>query len=180
MWHRHLLRLAPCLFALLALRCGTSEFDVRISGVTPLSKSAVSPRTTTNSDVVEADGSSLPDEVSVTIENFMEFPTLELRIEQYRVDYRRLDVESVEGITTPHNIANVPILAVVPAKNSTSIDVEIVKANEKQQPPLAALRSGGDRIEVVAEITFFGRVLGRSAVVSLTTRHLITFADFPD
>lgn len=180
MRHRHLLRLAPCLFALVALRCGTSEFDVRIGSVTPLSRSASSPRTTTNSDVVETDGSSLPDEVAVTIQNYMEFPTHELRIEQYRVDYRRLDVESVEGITTPHNIANVPILVVVPAGRSEAIDVEIVKANEKQLPPLAALRSGNDRIEVVAEITFFGRVLGRSAVVTLTTRHLVTFADFPD
>lgn len=180
MGFRKVAYLAPCLFALFGLRCATTEFDASIVDVQPLSNSTASPESHTHSDVSEPDGSSIADLVKITVRNDMQYSSHEIRLQQYRVSYQRFDAESVEGITIPNNISTTPILGVIKPGGTGEVEIEIVKDVAKQRPPLAALRAGVDQIDVFAEISLFGRVLGTNQAVTLTVTHQITFADFPD
>ena len=137
---------------------------------------------------VSVDGSAARDVVPVSLALRVKNPlntvtpqvALAIRVERYEVRYFRTDGHSAPGIDVPHSFAGDTAFTLDVGDNS-DIELEIVRAVAKQEPPLRNLRggSGGEGIiTCIAEVTLFAR-LTSGEVVTAQGRAMINFADFP-
>jgi hypothetical protein len=145
------------------------------------------------SDVSDA-GVVTADIVIVTVVNRSKNPgvlvpqiPLAIIMERYEVVYTRSDGRNVPGVDVPYAISGPLNGALDAATSGESLDlpVEVVRIQQKLEPPLRNLRGpqvdtlGGTAIAmtVVAEVTVYGRTtVGQ--VVSDSAQLQIDFADF--
>ena len=147
------------------------------------------------SDVTNA-GVVAADLVTVSVANRAKNPAVTLPqvdmavfMERYEVVYRRSDGRNVQGVDVPFAISG-PLTGVVDVAtggNALDLSIEVVRIQQKLEPPLRNLRGAGANTDapggtaitltVVAEITVYGRTtVGQ--VVSDSASLQIDFADF--
>jgi hypothetical protein len=104
----------------------------------------------------------------------------DITVTRYRVDYRRADGRNTPGVDVPYGFDGA-FTVTVPANGSAEAGFDIVRHQNKREPPLSNMRgAGGARLlTVIAEVTFFGRDQAGNEV-SVTGSMSINFADFGD
>ena len=106
-------------------------------------------------------------------------------IERYEVKYRRSDGRGVEGQDVPFSISgNVTAGFDVKTSGTDPLNIEVVRAQAKLEPPLRNLRSvtgtslgGALVLSMFADITIHGRTVSGQSV-SATGTLQIDFADY--
>jgi len=107
-------------------------------------------------------------------------------LESYEVRYVRSDGLDREGVDVPYRITG-GMSAMIPAGETASASIVVVRHQAKEEPPLRNLRflegtgagGGTDIVTIIARITVFGRTTSGKGV-SATGSLQINFADFAD
>ena len=103
-------------------------------------------------------------------------------IERYEVKYRRSDGRGVEGQDVPFSISgNVTAGFDVKTSGTDPLNIEVVRAQAKLEPPLRNLQNAGGSIIVTmfADITLHGHTISGQTVTG-TSSLQIDFADWAD
>ena len=150
---------------------------------------AHSTRTFIRSDVV-TDGTVTPDAAQVTLRLAPKDPggasgpaapsgTQFATVDRYRVRYVRSDGRHTPGVDVPH--AWDGALGVTASVAAEIVEIVLVRASAKLDPPLITLRQGGGDvvINVTAHVTFYGRDHG-GARVQADSAIEVEFADWSD
>ncbi len=105
-----------------------------------------------------------------------------VQLERYEVRYVRTDGRNVEGVDVPYRFGNglTAAIDIGEPENNVTFLIDVVRPGAKLEPPLLNLRNGGGSIvlNVNAEITFYGRVIGSNDVVSAKGTVRIDFSNF--
>jgi hypothetical protein len=80
----------------------------------------------------------------------------QVTITRYRVEYRRTDGRNTPGVDVPLAIDSAVTFTVPPEGQATAA-FELVRNVAKREPPLFALRTNGNIISMIADVTFYGR-----------------------
>jgi hypothetical protein len=139
------------------------------------------------SDVVISNGAVCPDVVPVRLENHFRNPNItntgfrhDFTVERYEVHFFRSDGRNTEGVDVPFSITG-NISQEVTEENSVNLPLEVVRRQNKLEPPLRNLSSGGAIIVTMfAEITLHARTTTGQITNPITGRMQIDFANFVD
>ena len=143
---------------------------------------------TLNSDVLTK-GSTLNDMAEVQMRVILKDPgapgvtvnpTLlnAVTITRYRVEYRRTDGRSVQGVDVPYAFDSAMTIT-VPSDGTGTTTFQLVRHSAKEESPLRALSSNFDIISTIATVTFYGHDQAGNDI-SATALIGIDFADFAD
>ena len=101
-------------------------------------------------------------------------------ISRYRVRFERTDGRNTQGIDVPWGFDGATT-ATVPATGTADVVFDLVRHQNKEEPPLRNLRSSGGAsiISTIANVTFYGRDLAGNDI-EVTGRIQVNFADFAD
>ena len=143
---------------------------------------------TLNSDVLTK-GSTLNDMAEVEMRVILKDPgapgvtvnpTLlnAVTITRYRVEYRRTDGRSVQGVDVPYAFDSAMTIT-VPSDGTGTTTFQLVRHSAKEESPLRALSSNFDIISTIAYVPFYGRDQAGNDI-SATASIGIDFADFAD
>jgi hypothetical protein len=104
----------------------------------------------------------------------------EITLTRYRVLFVRADGRNTPGTHVPHGFDGVFTLT-IPAGGTASTSFDIVRHQNKREPPLSNLAGLGAAqfVSTIAEITFYGRDQAGNEV-SATGFLEVNFADFSD
>ena len=102
----------------------------------------------------------------------------EVQLTHYRVVYRRTDGRNVQGVDVPYSFDS-GMTILVPATGSGQQTFDIVRVSAKLEAPLLALASNGDSLDMIADVTFYGRDMHGNNV-AVTGSIGVTFANFGD
>jgi hypothetical protein len=83
-------------------------------------------------------------------------PLNQVTFTRYRVQYTRADGRNVPGVDVPHPFDSA-VTVTVPADGPVSVGFELVRHAAKLESPLIALRDGGDFINTITTVTFYGK-----------------------
>ena len=103
-------------------------------------------------------------------------------LDRYEVHYRRSDGKGVEGQDVPYAISgNITTAFDVKTSGTDPVNIEIVRAQAKLDPPLRNLQNGGGSIIVtmIADITLHGHTISGQTVTGKGSLQ-IDFADWAD
>ena len=100
-------------------------------------------------------------------------------VDRYRVRYVRSDGRNTPGIDVPH--AWDSALGVTASLAAETVEIVLVRASAKLDPPLITLREGGGDVVInaMAHVTFYGRDHG-GARIEAAGAIGIEFADWSD
>jgi hypothetical protein len=105
-----------------------------------------------------------------------------VQLERYEVRYVRSDGRNVEGVDVPYHFSNgvTAVMDIGEPENNINFVIDIVRPGAKLEPPLLNLRNGGGAIvlNMTAEITFYGRILGSNDVITAQGFVRIDFSNF--
>jgi len=101
-----------------------------------------------------------------------------VQMTHYRVVYRRTDGRNVQGVDVPYAFDS-GVTVLVPATGSGQISFDIVRVSAKHEAPLLALASNGQTLDVIADVTFYGKDMHGNNV-AVTGSVGITFANYGD
>jgi hypothetical protein len=99
-------------------------------------------------------------------------------VTHYRVVYRRTDGRNVQGVDVPWTFDSGMTIS-VPASGSVQQTFELVRVSAKFDAPLAALTVNGQALDMIADVTFYGKDMSNNDI-SATGSIGITFANFGD
>jgi hypothetical protein len=99
-------------------------------------------------------------------------------ITRYRVEYRRTDGRSTQGVDVPYAFDSAATFN-IPSDGTGGTVFQIVRHSAKEEAPLKALSSNFDIISTIAYVTFYGRDQAGNDV-SATATIGIDFGDFAD
>jgi hypothetical protein len=100
----------------------------------------------------------------------------DIQITRYVVAYTQPNGNRVEGRDVPYSFEGA-MSATVQVGNQRQVSFVIVREVAKIEPPLQALRDGGDVLEVIANVDFYGKdMAGKS--VKASGRLTIFFANY--
>jgi hypothetical protein len=99
-------------------------------------------------------------------------------VTRYRVEYRRTDGRSVQGVDVPYSFDS-GMTFTVPSDGTGGASFQLVRHSAKEEAPLKALASSFDIISTIGYITFYGHDQAGNDV-SATATIGIDFADFAD
>jgi hypothetical protein len=104
----------------------------------------------------------------------------DITVNRYHVTYRRADGRNTPGVDVPYGFDGA-FTVTIPAGGSADVSFDIVRHQNKREPPLSNMRSGGGArlLTVIAEVTFYGYDQAGNAV-SVIGSMSINFADFGD
>jgi hypothetical protein len=104
----------------------------------------------------------------------------EITLTRYRVTFQRSDGRNTPGTHVPYGFDGAFTIT-VPAGGSASTTFDIVRHQNKSEPPLSNMSNNGgaQMISAIAEITFFGRDQAGNEV-SATGLLQVNFSDFAD
>ena len=102
----------------------------------------------------------------------------QVTITRVHVAYHRTDGRNQEGVDVPYAF-DTAATATITGSSTITFGFEIVRAQAKQEAPLMALRTNGQIISTIADVTFFGQdVVGNA--VSATGSIGIDFGNWGD
>jgi hypothetical protein len=99
-------------------------------------------------------------------------------ITRYRVVYRRTDGRNVQGVDVPYAFDSGMTIS-VPVSSSVQQTFDLVRVSAKFDAPLAALTVNGQALDVIADVTFYGKDMHNNDIAA-TGSIGITFANFGD
>jgi hypothetical protein len=104
----------------------------------------------------------------------------DITVTRYRVVFRRSDGRNTPGVDVPYGFDG-SFTVTVPANGEATGGFNLVRHQNKSEPPLRNLIGGGAGIflSTIAEVTFFGRDQAGNEV-SVTGEISVNFADFGD
>ena len=102
----------------------------------------------------------------------------EVTVTRVHISYRRTDGRNQEGVDVPYGFDTGSTITVT-STTGVAIDFPLVRIQAKQEAPLMALRSNGQVISVIADVTFYGSDLVGNAMTA-TGSIAIDFANFGD
>jgi len=102
----------------------------------------------------------------------------EVTIERFHVEYTRADGRNTPGVDVPYPFDGAAT-ATIPTNGPITLAFELVRHTAKEESPLLQLRSSGQIITTIANVTFFGHDLVGNAV-SVTGSIQIDFGNFGD
>lgn len=105
-------------------------------------------------------------------------PSENVRINRYRVSYRRSDGRAVEGIDVPYTISGDTTATVTAGRGSASVAIDLVRHQAKLEPPLSNI-TGLQVVTMFADVTIFGQTISGKNV-SASGSAQVTFADYAD
>jgi hypothetical protein len=97
-------------------------------------------------------------------------------ITHYRVVYRRTDGRNVQGVDVPFAFDSGMTIS-IPASGSGIQTFDLVRVSAKFEAPLQALIFNGQALDVIADVTFYGKDMHNNDV-SATGSIGITFANY--
>jgi hypothetical protein len=102
-----------------------------------------------------------------------------ITVTRYHVEYRRADGRNTPGVDVPYPFDGGATASF--NANGNTMTFVLVRAQAKQEAPLAALRGGGgaNSIAAIAYVTFYGADQNGNSV-SVTGTISVTFADWGD
>jgi hypothetical protein len=118
--------------------------------------------------------------LSLAMKNVSVEPTTnnQVTITRYRVDYNRTDVRNIPGLDVPYGFDGASTVTIAPGSTAT-VGFEIVRNAAKQEAPLVQLIYGGNIVDTIATVTFYGTdQVGNAVSISGTIR--VSFANFAD
>ncbi len=101
-----------------------------------------------------------------------------VQMTHYRVVYRRTDGRKIEGVDVPYSFDS-GMTILVPATGSGQQSFDIVRVTAKLEAPLLALSTNGQTLDVIADVTFYGRDMHGNNI-AITGSIGVTFANFGD
>jgi len=99
-------------------------------------------------------------------------------VTHYRVVYRRTDGRNVQGVDVPWAFDSGMTVS-VQASSAVQQTFDLVRVSAKFEAPLAALTVNGQALNVIADVTFYGKDMQNNDI-SATGSIGITFANFGD
>jgi hypothetical protein len=139
------------------------------------------------SDVQSDSGSIFDDEINVNVAVRFKNPNVPtpsvpnaVFLERYTIEYVRSDGRAVQGVDVPFALTgNVTAVIDVASSGATGVPIEIVRIQQKLEPPLRNLRNlrGSIAITCFANITMYGRTT-EGSVVSASGSLQVDFADW--
>ena len=99
-------------------------------------------------------------------------------ITRYRVVYRRTDGRNVQGVDVPWAFDSGMTIS-VPASAAVQQTFELVRVSAKFDAPLAALTVNGQALDLIADVTFYGKDMHHNDI-AVSGSIGITFANFGD
>lgn len=107
-------------------------------------------------------------------------PTLlnAVTITRYRVEYRRTDGRSTQGVDVPYSFDSA-LTFTVPSDGASSAVFQLVRHAAKEEAPLKALAANFDIISTIAYVTFYGHDQAGNDV-SATATIGVDFGNFAD
>jgi hypothetical protein len=99
-------------------------------------------------------------------------------ITHYRVVYRRTDGRNVQGVDVPWAFDS-GMTITVPISSSVQQTFDLVRVSAKFEAPLAALVVNGQALDMIADVTFYGKDMHHNDI-AVTGSIGITFANFGD
>ena len=99
-------------------------------------------------------------------------------VTHYRVVYRRTDGRNQQGVDVPWAFDSGMTIS-VPASAAVQQTFELVRVSAKFEAPLAALTVNGQALDLIADVTFYGKDQYNNDI-SATGSIGITFANFGD
>jgi hypothetical protein len=139
------------------------------------------------SDVLSDEGSIDNDEISVNVAVRFKNPNLPVPsvpnavfLERYTIEYVRSDGRAVQGVDVPFALTgNLTAVIDVASSGSVGVPIEIVRVQQKLEPPLRNLRNlrGSIAISCFANVTVYGRTT-EGSVVSASGSLQVDFADW--
>jgi hypothetical protein len=100
-----------------------------------------------------------------------------MKINRYRVVYRRADGRNTPGVDVPYPFDGA-ITATI-TQSTSSVNFTLVRLQAKLEAPLSALAGRLNAISTIADVTFYGEDLAGNAF-QVTGSISVTFADFGD
>lgn len=102
----------------------------------------------------------------------------EVTVTRVRISYRRTDGRNQEGVDVPYGF-DTATTATVSGTSTTTFGFPLVRSQAKEEPPLMALRTNGQIISAIADVTFYGQdAVGND--VTATGSIAIDFGNFGD
>jgi len=105
-----------------------------------------------------------------------------IQLSRYEVRFYRSDGRNTEGVDVPYRHAGnlAGFVDIGTPEENVNLPVEVVRVQNKIEPPLRNLREGGQNqiFTCFAEITVYGTQLASGDVVKATGSMQIDFADF--
>jgi hypothetical protein len=99
-------------------------------------------------------------------------------ITRYRVVYRRTDGRNVQGVDVPWAFDSGMTVSIL-SSSSAQQTFDLVRVSAKFEAPLAALTVNGQALDVIADVTFYGKDMHHNDI-AVTGSIGITFANFGD
>lgn len=137
---------------------------------------------------VAGDATIVGDEVSVNVAVRFKNPNLPtpsvpnaVFLERYTIEYVRSDGRAVQGVDVPFALTgNVTAVIDVASSGSVGVPIELVRVQQKLEPPLRNLAGGlGSSVVITcfANVTLYGRTT-EGSVVSASGSLQIDFTDY--
>jgi len=102
----------------------------------------------------------------------------EVTVNRIHVSYRRTDGRNQEGVDVPYGF-DTASTATITGTGTVTMGFPLVRVQAKQEAPLIALRTNGQVLSMIGDVTFFGQdVVGNA--VSATGSINIDFGNFGD
>jgi hypothetical protein len=102
----------------------------------------------------------------------------QVTVTRVHVAYRRTDGRNQEGVDVPYAF-DTAATATLTGTTTVTMGYPLVRSQAKQEAPLMALRTNGQVLSVIAEITFYGQDVVGNAVSAVGYIN-IDFANFGD
>jgi hypothetical protein len=180
---RTLMRTKAIVMVLAALAAGACVPDWAKNGDAPVTllMTAINGGDVLRSDV----GTCQADTVPLRVENHFKNPGVtntgfrhDIVIERYEVRYFRSDGRSGEGVDVPHRITG-NVAQEIQEETSAVLNLEVVRAQAKLEPPLSNLRrnGGGQVVTMFAEVTLHARTTTLQTTNAVSARLQIDFRD---
>jgi hypothetical protein len=94
-------------------------------------------------------------------------PYMDVLVDQIDVEFRRTDGRNVEGTDVPYRFTQ-PMSFLVTINGSAKIPFMLIRHMAKEEPPLLALTSNPEVLQLVAVVTIHGKDLGGHRVAPVT------------
>jgi hypothetical protein len=166
--------------------CTNADWATSSSSQTVLLMTGINDGQALESDVRLAGGGVCADTVPLRLENHFKNPNVtgtgfrdDITIERYEIHYYRSDGRNTEGVDVPFSITG-NLATEVQAASTATLNLEVVRAQAKLEPPLSNLSGGGGAIimTVFANITLHARTTTGVATNPISAVLQIDFADF--
>ena len=99
-------------------------------------------------------------------------------ITRYRVVYRRTDGRNVQGVDVPYAFDSGMTIS-IPASGTGQQTFDLVRVSAKLEAPLAALIVNGQALDMIADVTFYGKDMHNNDI-AVTGSIGVTFANYGD